>query len=430
MKYEKADVLRSPSLYMEHFIARINKDPEVYKWFISDGVVTSVHSLVSRILQLDCDGDQLNIVVDPTIVKVAERNIKEFDVIPLFYDPNKAPAELITKESIFNGLKRAHQFSNIGEISNMLTRLWNRDNPDRHAAALLTYLNNLRIDGAKTGAVNEYTNYPDVAKQINKATGGRSGLMPAWFANSKNGRRDKTTNVKKKRKWAKPNDSTMNRLCGMFDDIGNINMNWAEIEPFNWQMLLPSPCLYNRPEIVKEFCELDSIKVSIAIQNAEESPAEKELENNNYILDEHITYMLTEKFGSLETCYPFIVKHLFVGDNFGKSANKQRFWRVFGDIAIDVLRKNLANCRTCPDCGAKIPNWAESHNCPKNEQGFYICEDCGTRCVRTNSRQKLCPDCQEHRRHDQKKNYRDRNKNRKEREREFSSFWQYRFKKM
>lgn len=145
MKYEKADVLRSPSLYMEHFIARINKDPEVYKWFISDGVVTSVHSLVSRILQLDCDGDQLNIVVDPTIVKVAERNIKEFDVIPLFYDPNKASAELITKESIFNGLKRAHQFSNIGEISNMLTRLWNRDNPDRHAAALLTYLNNLRM---------------------------------------------------------------------------------------------------------------------------------------------------------------------------------------------------------------------------------------------------------------------------------------------
>lgn len=51
IKYEKADVLRSPSLYMEHFIARINKDPEVYKWFISDGVVTSVHSLVSRILQ-------------------------------------------------------------------------------------------------------------------------------------------------------------------------------------------------------------------------------------------------------------------------------------------------------------------------------------------------------------------------------------------
>jgi hypothetical protein len=87
------------------------------------------------------DGDQLNVVVDPVIVSVAERNIKEFDVIPLFYDAAKAPPEPISKESIFNGLKRAHQYSNIGEISNMLTRLWNRDNPDRHVAALLTALN-------------------------------------------------------------------------------------------------------------------------------------------------------------------------------------------------------------------------------------------------------------------------------------------------
>ena len=91
------------------------------------------------------DGDQLNVVSEPVIIAAAERNIKKFDIVPLFYDPNKAAAEQISRESQFNGLKRAHQFSNIGEISNMLTRLWNRDKPDREAAALLTYLNNLRI---------------------------------------------------------------------------------------------------------------------------------------------------------------------------------------------------------------------------------------------------------------------------------------------
>ena len=145
INYEKADVLRSPHLFMEHYIARITKNPEVYRWFTSDGVVTSVKSLVSRVLQFDVDGDQLNIVVDPTIVSVAERNLKEFDVIPLFYDATKAHAEQINKHTIFNGLKRAHEFSNIGEISNMLTRLWNRDNPDRYVAALLTALNNWRM---------------------------------------------------------------------------------------------------------------------------------------------------------------------------------------------------------------------------------------------------------------------------------------------
>ena len=53
LKFDKADVLRSPSLYMEHFVAKIKKDPEVYKWFTTDAIVTSVNSLVSRILQFD-----------------------------------------------------------------------------------------------------------------------------------------------------------------------------------------------------------------------------------------------------------------------------------------------------------------------------------------------------------------------------------------
>lgn len=91
------------------------------------------------------DGDQLNVVVDPVIVNAAERNIAKYDIVPLFYDAAKAKDEIINQQSIFNGLKRAHQYSNIGEISNMLTCLWNRNKPDIGAAALLTALNNWRI---------------------------------------------------------------------------------------------------------------------------------------------------------------------------------------------------------------------------------------------------------------------------------------------
>lgn len=377
------------------------------------------------------DGDQLNVVVDPTIVSVAERNIKEFDVIPLFYDATKAPAEMISKETIFNGLKRAHQFSNIGEISNMLTRLWNRDNPDRHVAALLTYLNNLRIDGAKTGKVNEYTNYPEIEKRVNKATGGPNGRMPFFFQFSKNGRRDITTHRKRKRQWAKPNNSTMNRICKAFDDIGNINMNWAGVQAFNWQMLLSEPCYLSRMDIIEEFCELDNIKKSMSIVNIEETPAERALINNNNIIDEHIIYCLTKKFGSIEACYPHIAKYLFAGENLSKSSHKQTFWRIFGDIAIRNIRKNLENCTICPDCGAKIPEWATGHTCPKNVQGFYECIDCGKLCERINSRQIRCPECQEHRRHDQINESRKRaQKAREERGRQFTTFLQSRNRRM
>ena len=142
-RFDKADVLRSPHLYREHSIQTISHDPEVYKWFYTNGVYTSVKSLISRILQFDVDGDQLNVIVDPVIVSVAERNIQEDNIIPLFYDANKAAPELLSFEAMFHGLKRAHDYSGIGQVSNSLTKLWNRPHPDLDAAAWLTYYNNL-----------------------------------------------------------------------------------------------------------------------------------------------------------------------------------------------------------------------------------------------------------------------------------------------
>ena len=52
-KYKKADVLRSPHLYMEHFISPIVDNDEVYRWFTTNGIYTSCHSMISRVLQFD-----------------------------------------------------------------------------------------------------------------------------------------------------------------------------------------------------------------------------------------------------------------------------------------------------------------------------------------------------------------------------------------
>lgn len=49
----KVDVLRSPHLYCEHCLRKVVDDDEIYSWFYTDGVVTSVHDLVSRVLQFD-----------------------------------------------------------------------------------------------------------------------------------------------------------------------------------------------------------------------------------------------------------------------------------------------------------------------------------------------------------------------------------------
>lgn len=56
---DKADVLRSPHLFMEHAVRAIVHDPQIYEWFYTNGVYTSCHDLISRILQFDVDGKQL-----------------------------------------------------------------------------------------------------------------------------------------------------------------------------------------------------------------------------------------------------------------------------------------------------------------------------------------------------------------------------------
>lgn len=50
-RHEKADVLRSPHLYLEHSIQRITHDQNIYDWFYTNAIHTSVQSMISRILQ-------------------------------------------------------------------------------------------------------------------------------------------------------------------------------------------------------------------------------------------------------------------------------------------------------------------------------------------------------------------------------------------
>lgn len=397
-RHGKVDVLRSPHLAMEHGLRNVVHDPGVYEWFYTNGIYSSLHDLLSRLLQLDWDGDQLNVVADDLFVTVAERNLKKYDVVPLFYDANKADPEIITLDAMFRALKRAHDFSageiaSIGEISNMLTRVWNKDNPDRDVANLLCMFNNLVIDAAKTGKINHYKNYPAIARRIGKATGGKNGRMPWFFQFSKNGRKDIPQN--KNRKYTPANDSTMNRICKAFDDIGNINMNYAGIPQFNWQMLLEGPCSDMRLEIPELFCEMDNANLSSVIESQERTYAdEKQLVNGYTIVAEDIEAKMKEKFGSLEEAYPYVAKYLFAGEGANKASHKQMFWRVFGNIALDALKYNIVSCDVCPECGMKIPSWVKNHTCIKNTRGFYQCVDCGAMCERINAKQCRCDMCQ------------------------------------
>ena len=392
---DKIAALRSPHLYMEWTIRKVLHEQNIYDWFYTDAIYTSCHDLISKVLQFDCDGDQLNCVSDSLLISIAERNIKKYNIVPLLYELGKAGAKPININEFFEGLKRAHNFSGIGQVSNSLTKLWNRDNPDREAAAILCFYNNLVIDAAKTGFVNGYDQYPAILKRINKATGGKNGKMPFFFQFSKNGRRFSKLPVKERKKYAKINQSTMNQLCACFDNIGNINFNYANVAPFNWQMFLVEDTHSYYSDAVELFCRIDDSNIPTVIQNP---ASDSDIHNVAMTYDftaQEIIDELTSKYGSLEEVYPSIVKFLFVGSNASKIAHKRMFWRVFGNIACSNLESNLETYSICPKCGMKIPAWSKGHICPKKASGFFECCDCGAWCGRTNSKQCRCSSCQD-----------------------------------
>ena len=217
--------------------------------------------------------------------------------------------------------------------------------------------------------------------------------MPYWFQFSKNAR---TKNKNKDRKYEEPNNSTMNRICKSFEDIGNINLNYAGVHMFNWQMLMSGPCTDNRPEIPILFCDMDNRNMANVIESQEQAySSERQKINGIRMTSEDIVRVFTEKFGSLENAYPYVTKYLFGGEGMNRSSHKQMFWNVFGNIALENIKKNLKECRECQECGMKIPSWVQNHVCVKNTQGFYECVDCGVLCERTNARQFRCPSCQE-----------------------------------
>jgi len=393
---EKVACLRSPHLYMEWTVRNVVHEQEIYDWFYTDGIYTSCHDLISKVLQFDVDGDQLNVVGDPLLISIAERNLEKYDVVPLLYELGKAGSKPVNKTEFFDGLKRAHEFSGIGQVSNSLTKLWNKDEPDREVAALLCFYNNLVIDAAKTGFVNSFENYPEINKRVNKAIGGKNGRMPWFFQFSKNGRRFLHVPIKNKKKYTKPNNSTMNRICATFDDIGNINMNYANVAPFNWQMLLKDNNAVYNIAAVTMFCRMDDANVAntIEIMQTDIDPNSK-ITSLYGIVSQDIEHEFIEKFGSLESVYPSIVKYLFAGSNANKMTHKRMFWRVFGHLACEALEHNMQTYTVCEKCGMKIPSWGKSHVCPKDMVGFFECCDCGAWCERTNSRQCRCSSCQE-----------------------------------
>lgn len=161
---ENVICLRSPHLSRYEYPKRklIHSD-ECRRWFgaLGSDTVVSCHDLISKSLQCDWDGDEILISADNNLYHAAQ----SLPDVPLYYEMQKAEAQIIDDGAIYDTLVKGFDNNVIGESSNAITKLWNspklKDAPLVYDDAINVFCaySNYAIDFPKTGkalALGEY----------------------------------------------------------------------------------------------------------------------------------------------------------------------------------------------------------------------------------------------------------------------------------
>lgn len=347
-RYEKLDCLRSPHLYKEHAV-RFNVANKVYEeragkireWFTTDGIYTSTHDLISKILMFDCDGDKSLVVADPLFVSIAERNMN--GIVPLYYNMRKAQPTELNPKNIYAGLNAAFVGGNIGVYSNDISKIWNHDvfvngseEEKQQAITCVKQLccqNNFVIDYAKTLYKPEFPKH--VSENI---TYYKRHKLPAFFEFAK----DKT-----KKQIEERNDSFVNKLYSRIPNK-SINTRGLKLGRLNYKDMMSNKNVICSKEISnlydrrnKEYHYMIDMK-------------DEYIDNLRYL-----ACCIRDEFSQLgysdETITDMLVEYLYSSNK----RYKQLLWFCYGQYIVNNLENNLNVRKTkyiqCIDCG----EWVE-----------------------------------------------------------------------
>ena len=342
--------LRSPHLYREWPI-RVNKRNEkTERWFGGTKCVyTSCHDLISRIVQLDWDGDRLLVIKDRLLTKVAKRNME--GIVPLAYNLQKAKGGLLSWESMYEGMIHAYTGGNIGPISNNITKVWNSENIGReqlNVVSWLTFYNNAVIDYAKTLWLPEPPK--DVAKTIQSYT---KAKVPSFFEYAKDKRGEPRTKKEKEinlpSQVEKPNDSTMNRIA---DKIPDPKIKFSKsISKFDYRMLMNLGydfSISSENPVIKAY---DYWNARQYLFNIEEEKHQKQ--EDVYMYQQIRQRIIDEcKNENMDYIVNTLVAYLYTVRT---TSPKKTLWACFGDIIVENLKKNLeGKGKVCKICGKRF----------------------------------------------------------------------------
>lgn len=354
-------VERSPHLYKEEAVRNniINKDTN--KWFITNGIYTSCQDLISKILQFDNDGDHA-LVVAGKLVEIAKRNTA--GVLPLYYEMGKAEPKEINGQNIYDGLVTGFKYSNIGQYSNKLTALWNKDTiteEDINTAKVITALNNYCIDAAKTLEMKKLIKGSPIDKAVKKIN---KMKMPYFFKFAKDKDSDSVDRI---------NNSTVNRTCAKIEEISQEDFDFSQVGNFRSVMLMHNSKIEINDIVIKEYNRLNGEMQKYFFKN--ESLEKDEIacavwDIMKYEFDEFCSDNNIEYIDAVD----MILKHIYKTN---RDCKKKLLFNVLGDVIVENLKNNI-----------KKPL----------KDGYILCASCGKRIKKASNRQTMCPVCAKERR--------------------------------
>lgn len=369
---ENVICLRSPHLSRYEYPKRklIQLD-ECRKWFgaLESDTVVSCHDLISKSLQCDWDGDEILISADNNLYHAAKSLPDE----PLYYEMQKAEAQIISDKAIFDTLVKGFDNNVIGESSNAITKLWNspmlKDDPLKYDDAINVFCaySNYAIDFPKTGknlSLGEYERlYKDLIppEDIKERMKPPKVKYPQFFRYAKG----------KKSNLEEYTDSPMDRIAKYIDEqVGRKHYRYFDnsennLPEFDYRMLMNNEMrngsdniplyevdrtdgrylkLYNvlnrrkmKKKVICREIQNESTKHNI---DAKEISAKFDLFHYHCVREIKEIFTNAKGYFNINLAVNYMIdmeykQHEFV------STSKDILWKCFGHIIIDNINRNL-----------------------------------------------------------------------------------------
>lgn len=334
----EVDCLRSPHLGdSEHCIRTLVKTDDCKEWFHGFDTIISNHDLLTKHLMCDVDGDEMLITSSQELISLVDRNKPV-----LYYDMEKADAEQITDEVLYECLISSFDNSIIGNISNALTKLYSLDDePNYELIRILTAYNNWMIDYPKTQKALDLKQF---AEEYQAWTDNKKHKLPHYFIHAKD---------KSETSVATYTNCNVDRVCRYIEST----IKKTKYKIFDSEEVI-------NPEIFKDK-NIEVVRTSEEYQtlvkllrqlhyNAQEiqrktKRVKNKLTENKSIDDDVLKTdlyyyfcreMILNIFDDENKAASYLVDAEYYQHDL-RNANKKLLWNCFGEVIVENIQKNL-----------------------------------------------------------------------------------------